>query len=51
MTRRDFTWAAVAAAAAARWPWAAAAQSIVLPTMLIPASPGSGFMSLACWAS
>jgi len=51
MKRRDITSAAVAAAPAAQWPWAAAAQSIAHPTMLIPARPGGGFMSLASWAS
>jgi len=43
MKRRDFTLAAVAAATAAQWPWAAFAQSISNLKMMIPANPGGGW--------
>jgi len=43
MKRRDFTLAAVAAASAAQWPWAAFAQSISNLKMMIPANPGGGW--------
>ena len=43
MKRREFTLAAIAAAAAAQWPWAASAQAISNLKMMIPANPGGGW--------
>jgi putative tricarboxylic transport membrane protein len=43
MKRREFTFAAVAAATAAQWPWAASAQAISNLKMMIPANPGGGW--------
>jgi putative tricarboxylic transport membrane protein len=43
MNRREFKLAAIAAAVAVQWPWAASAQGISNVKMMIPANPGGGW--------